>query len=285
MSRKRLISGLILCMALVFAGCAALEQSGLWKKPGLKFNEARIAALDFEGITLDLDLNISNPNAYGIAYSAMEYKLNLQNTDFLSGTLEQSGNIEAGQTQKVTLPIAFLFADMLELVKNSNGDTIAYGLDAAMLFDIPLVGEVKLPVKTKGTFPIPKAPGISLSAFNIEKLSMTGARVKLKLDMENPNTFGLVLGGFDYVLGLNGKNILSGKNFQKQTLGAKGKGSVEIPVELSFLEGGMAVYNILSSGGDLQYNLSFNSILETDLPALQSIPFATQKSGTVNLTK
>lgn len=276
---------MILWMVLVFSGCAALEQSGLWKKPGMKFDAVRIAALDFEGITLDLGLKVSNPNAYGIAYGAMEYALKLQNTDFLSGTLEQSGRIEAGQTQKVTLPLTFRFADMVDLVKNSTADTFAYGLDAAMLFNIPLVGEVKLPVRTEGSLPIPKVPEIGLNAMDVDNVSLAGADILLKFEVKNPNVFDLVLGGFDYALGLNGQSVVSGKSAARQTLGAGKTGVVEIPVRLSFLEGGMALYNLLVGGGDLQYQLDFNSILGSGLPALQNVPFNTQKTGIVSLAR
>lgn len=170
MSQKSLFSVVFLCMALVFTGCAAMGKTGLWKKPEVKFSNARIAAFNSEGMTLDLDLDIFNPNGYGISYGAMEYRLNVQEKDFLSGKLAQSGSLKAKETQKVTFPVVFKFADLLVLAKNISGDALPYALDATIPFDIPMVGEVKIPIKHKGTFPMPQIPGIPITGFDIEKL-------------------------------------------------------------------------------------------------------------------
>lgn len=283
MLKKTLIL-LLTALLLQTAACSALKQADLWKDPKVSLANAKVTALNFEGASLDVVLDVLNPNKFDISYGALEYAVDIEQARLFAGKLDQSGKLGAGKTQQITVPLSFKFADIMSILDQAGGaDSLNYGLSGGLYFNIPVAGQVKIPLKTEGTLPMLKKPKVTLAGLDVSKMSVSGAELLLKLGVENPNSFDLGLSGFNYSLGLNGNKVASGKSQQKTSWAAGQSKELAIPIQLSFLDGGMALYNMLRSN-ELDYSLSFDSVLDSSsLPIIKKLPFSTKQDGRVKL--
>ncbi len=272
-----------LALALLSA-CSGLDTKDIWQDPKVNLTGVHMADMSFESVSLNADLDITNLNKYALAYGGIDYTLNVEKRDLFSGLFDQSGKIEAGQTQKITLPLRLKFEDIMNLVQEADiNDGIDYTISGAVLFNAPVIGQVRIPLKRSGNMPMPEPPKVSVAGFNVKSISIGGAELDLQLAVENPNTFDLLLNGFNYSLNLNGNDVANGKSTAK-TSWASGEGkTIAVPVKLSFAEGGLALFHILTKGGNLDYKLDFGTIVSSTSLPLKNLPFQTKKIGSVNL--
>jgi LEA14-like dessication related protein len=146
--------GLWLCLALFQAGCSGLEKTGLWKEPEVAFSKMRLVGVNLEEARLELDLDVTNPNKFSLPYGALEYALEVESSRLFSGRMDKGGTLKAGERSNFTLPVKLKFMDILRAAKNFRpGDGVNYLLGGSMLFNVPIVGEFKLPLKTEGVTP------------------------------------------------------------------------------------------------------------------------------------
>ena len=281
---QRAIALAVLVCVAVPQGCARLEEAGLWKEPRVAFSDARIVGLNFDAVRLELDMTVTNPNSFNIAYGALEYAAEVEKARLFSGRMSSGGTLKAGGQTKLTLPLNFTFAELVSSVKNFKSGA-GYVLQGAMLFQAPLVGEVRVPVKTQGVIPTLERPGISLAGLATRNFGINGADLLLSLQVENPNAFEVILQGFNYALQLNGRQVASGASVQSSSWQAGKSGVLEVPIRLSFLEGGRFIHDLLRNNSKLDYQLDFRSSLSGAVPGLSGLSFQTSRRGAVGVDR
>ena len=100
-----------------------LSLSGMNLSNGLTVANALQAASLFSGnasslpVQFTLNLDVNNPNQTAAALNGLSYILSIDDIEFTTGTLNQSLNIAAGQTQVLPLSIGF------DLAKLMTGDS------------------------------------------------------------------------------------------------------------------------------------------------------------------
>lgn len=272
-------------MVLSLSSCALLQESG-WQEPTARVLSSRLIALTPTMARIDTQIEVSNPNLYSIALGALDYQFSVNQARLLTGEQERGNSIPAGGTQTISLPVEVVFSDVLDLLGSfAQRDSVAYRLDAGMGFDIPVIGRVRVPVATEGEVPIPQLPSIRVSGLKADRLSLTSADLTLTLAMENPNVFGLLIDQFSYEFALDNNSVASGAVRQRVRMEEKGQALIQVPITLSFLDAGMALYQAFLSGSSMDYGLAFESRVGTTLPVMESFPFSTVQDGRVQLRR
>jgi LEA14-like dessication related protein len=101
--------GSLLLVLLACTGCQSL------KPPTVAVDGASVGAIDADGFTLDVKLNVTNPNDRDVPVGKSTYKLALAGTNVASGSAKPDVTIPANGTAPVTLPITVKFDDLLNL--------------------------------------------------------------------------------------------------------------------------------------------------------------------------
>lgn len=268
------------------AGCAVMKDAGMWQTPEASFTATRLTALSLSGAEMEVEMEVFNPNPYSIFVGALDYALDIQETRVMSGEQNQGIRLEAGQRQKLTLPLGLEFAELAELVGYlRQKNTLSYAIEAGMRFDVPVAGILRVPLKTKGELPIPQLPRIRVAGLDLQSMSLGGAEMSLHLVLENPNAFSLMLERFDYSLILNGHAVAEGQVARKGVWEAGSENEIVLPLRLSFAQTGLALYNALRRGGEMDYRLGFDSEVGSGLPVLKSFPFQSEQQGKVALSR
>lgn len=280
---------LFLILVLSMCSCSVLHSliKERVKEPEVDVIDAKIAGLSFSGIDLIFDLKVKNPNKIGIKLAGFDYDLLLNGNSFLTGNQTRGIEIPSLGEEVIQLPVNLNFLDIYKTFQNLWDQGLSnYQMKFGFSFEMPVLGAIRIPVSKSGEFPLIKIPKISLQSLNIERLNITNAEMKLKLKVNNPNAFAMILKGGNYQLKLNDQSVFSGlmsdKNIQ---IGEKSEGIIEVPISLDFLNVGKSVYQMLSGNRSLDYNLIGNFNLGTSLPLLEEADLPFEISGKTDLIR
>ena len=97
-------------LAFVFAGCAFLNSALQFTAPDLQVTEIRVTGLGLTGGTLDLVLDVYNPNAYDIHGTRLGLGLDLEDTHFGDAVITTPFALSATRHNQVIVPVRFEWA-------------------------------------------------------------------------------------------------------------------------------------------------------------------------------
>lgn len=275
---------LLLCICLVLAGCTALKKAARVRTPDLSVESVRLAGLSFHDLDLVFDLGIDNPNPLPVTLSGFDYDLLIEGDSFLKGKQEEPTRIAAAGKSVVQLPLTLDFGDLRRVFSSlKDQDSTAYELVCELVFDLPVLGVRRLPLRYRGRVPVVKPPRVDVGDLRIKKLNFTGADLELELRLDNPNPFGLALDRLDYQFAVGGKPWASGATDRPIDLEGKSAQTVTLPVSLDFVRMGLTAYRALSRKAPLDYHLTGQLDLGATLPLLPRAILPVDLSGTLDV--
>ncbi|MCU7906411.1 MAG: LEA type 2 family protein [Candidatus Thiodiazotropha sp. (ex Epidulcina cf. delphinae)] len=265
-------------------GCSTFEQVMEGQKPTVQVEGVKLTGLDFEGIDLAFDLKIDNPNPFPIDLDGLDYDLKLLDSTFLKGERPMALRLAADDSSRVKAPLRLSFQRLMNTYRQlKHADRVAYRLDLGLGFDIPVLGRVRIPIDYEGDFPLPSIPEIKVRSLHVQQLTMNGARLLLQLEVDNPNSFSLLLDRLNYNLKLNGFAV--GKGLLNQPLDIKqgGRGVIDLPLSLDFMQAGMGLYSALLSKTGIKYELNGSMDASASDPVLSTFQIPLDRHGQVKL--
>ena len=284
MSRKPL--PILVLIIFVVSGCATLEQVGQvldGQKPTAEVKGLRLTQLDFNGVDLAFDVQVDNPNPVGISLSGLDYDLKLLGSRFLTGEQPMGLQVAANGSSPVAVPVRLEFQQLMAAYQQlKHADKAGYQLDLGLGFDVPVLGDLRVPVSYSGELPIPKMPDLKVRSLDVQQLSMSGAKLLMQLEVDNPNAFSLFLNQLDYDLKLNGFQVGGGQITRPVDLQQEGQGVISLPLTLDFAQAGMGLYKALLGKG-IQYDLNGSMSASGSNPILSGFSMPLNKKGTVGL--
>lgn len=154
---------LVAALLILFAagGCAGMDpwlQAAGIERPGVSVDGARVTAVDFDGLDLEVTFLIDNPNRVGINLAALDYELDVAGRTLLRGDRAERLEVPAEGVGRVMLPITVRFEDLYRLYRDLRqpvpGASAGYDLTAGLHFDLPVLGRVRVPARTGGDLPL-----------------------------------------------------------------------------------------------------------------------------------
>ncbi len=144
-----------LCLAL--AGCAgAAEMIGAPPEtPQLVYQSWEASDLDREGVTLKVHYAIRNPNGYPLRLAGLDYRVDVEGRQALSGALGGGLAIPARGSVGVAIPVRIRFADVPGVAAALlEKDQIAWRISGTATVDLR-VGTVAIPFAQDGRLDTP----------------------------------------------------------------------------------------------------------------------------------
>ena len=284
---KPILINLILILALILLNCAAVNQMlKSVQRPSVSVDKVRVSGLSFEDIDLLFDLKVNNPNTIKISLAGFDYDFFLNGNSFVKGQQDKGLSIEASGESIVQIPINLRFADVYQTYKSlQNNDSTGYELKLGFAFNIPVLGDVRVPVSQKGMLPMVKFPTFSIRSLKLDKLSLSGADLKLKIGVDNSNSFAFNLDKMNYQFNVNGLSWVNGQSQNALHVEKKGLAVIDIPISLNFFEVGQSVYQLLTGNNQLNYNFTGNFDVSTSLIEFGKVNLPVMKTGSISLEK
>jgi len=282
-------TGIVILTGVYLTGCANLAQilnQMDVQKPVVTMKSVDLTALSLETADLQFTLEINNPNSFGINLAGFDYQLDINQHPFLNG--DQPDKIEIGGRNSslldvpVTINYIRLFDAVRDLLENKKAD---YKVDFGFKFDLPVLGNTRIPVSHSGSIPVPKIPELSVSSLKVKNIGLTGADLELIIKIENPNIFGFDLNDLNYNFSVNGNRWIQGRESVIGDIGPGGQSLMSIPISLNFLQIGRSVADLISGGDELNYLLTGNVDVSGKEIPLQIKGLNFNRDGKINLEK
>lgn len=268
----------------ILSGCKTISDLKDTHSPKAKVKGVRIDKADFQSAQLLFDVELENPNPINLNLQGVSYGLSINKHPFFHGNLDKSTRLKASTSTTITTPIELKFADLLASIQSLKGqDSFKYTFEGGFDLALPGVGISTIPVTYQGEFPILRPPGVKSISVKQDSLNLTGADLTLSIAVHNPNNFAFNLRGLDYRFQVNQSTWAKGKVNESVSMKANGEGIVEVPISLNFLQLGMSIYRLLTSGQQADYKLEGNMDLESTLPFLTSRDLPFTKVGSFSL--
>jgi LEA14-like dessication related protein len=244
----------LLCACL--NGCQSLE--GILQtapKPAARIIGTELKNLSLERIDLVFNVEVSNPYPVDLPLLDLSYTVASGGTGLLQGNIRPSGAVQAHGTSLIQLPARITFVSLISTLKGVRpGSVIPYQADFTLGVDAPAVGRLTLPLSKSGELPVPAAPEVKLSTFQIARLGMDETKATAKLQVKNTNSFALNLSKLSVELAL-GANKVANTGIESPAKIAPGQSvAVDVPISFAPRLFGPALINLLR-GNKTAYSL------------------------------
>ncbi|MCK5454739.1 MAG: LEA type 2 family protein [Calditrichia bacterium] len=251
-----LILILIIFQIILLLHCSTLKELASIQKPTVTLDHVQVTGLTFDDISLKFDIAIDNPNQLSVNLAGFDYDFLLNDQSFIQGQQSDELSIQAQSRSIVELPVDLVFKDIYKSYQNlKNLDSSDYQLKVGLLFDLPVLGQTKIPVSMKGRFPLIKIPTLAIESLHLTNLNLFSANLQLNIRLDNPNSISLLLNKINYKFKVNGIEWISGLNENPQTIEQNAKSILGIPIRLNFMQIGQTAYNLVSGTSSVNYNL------------------------------
>ena len=99
-----------LSMVVLFATACATLGYASFKEPVVTYKDAVITGLGMSGGSLEVVLNVYNPNSFRLDGTALTYRISVDSVPFGNGTLSDRFVVQEGDSTQVKLPLSFNYA-------------------------------------------------------------------------------------------------------------------------------------------------------------------------------
>ncbi|HET7550736.1 MAG TPA: LEA type 2 family protein [Gemmatimonadaceae bacterium] len=108
------------------AACATLGRAA-FKEPVVTLKNVRVNGLGFNGGSVDIMLNVYNPNRFDLDATRLTYKLFVDTIPLGTGATDSTFTVSDGDTTQVSLPLSFTWADASQAARSlMNTGTVNY---------------------------------------------------------------------------------------------------------------------------------------------------------------
>jgi LEA14-like dessication related protein len=155
-SRLRFSAGLAAAvgLALLLSGARCSQFAGAFEKPQLQFRGLRVNSVGLEGASLEILVDVYNPNAYRLGVEHFSYDLAIEDVHWGLGATSYPIAVEARNSATVRLPLdvswSRLGAAGREALRTGN---VNYGVSGEMTIGTAL-GDARVPYSKSGRFSI-----------------------------------------------------------------------------------------------------------------------------------
>lgn len=285
---KHIIITFIIITTLSFSGCAIIEAifGGRVQEPVVSIESVDFGGISFESVELLFNVLIENPNQVGVSLSSFDYELLLNDKSFVKGDQREGMQIDANASSTVQIPVSLTFTEIIESVQSvAQQDTSRYRFTSGFAFSLPVIGDVRIPVQRSGDLPVVRTPTVEVEHFKIDNITFTGADATLALNVGNPNSFSLGLRDMQYNFSVDGVNLLQGVRDTAISINRNDESRIEIPVSVSFVDFGQAIYNIIRGEQTAQFRLTGSAKFDSSLDFFRDIPLDFDTSGDLPLVR
>lgn len=254
--------GLIWVLVAGAAGCGGAKKlvEQVLQEPRLSVQGVRVVGLSAQNADLEVTLGVDNPNAIGLTLSRLSYELDLEDQRLIAGNTDRTSSVPAAGQGEVVIPISVSYPDLAAAYARVKGqDEVNYRIKGQVGIATPL-GNLNLPYQASGKMKVWRLPQVKDISLKVDSLSLSEARMRLNLQLENPNAFNLEIQRLHYRIALEGRDFAAGDVALPQTVPARESGRIEIPLSLNLGELGLAAVGLLR-GKNADYTLEYSAEL------------------------
>ncbi|XP_022757462.1 late embryogenesis abundant protein Lea14-A [Durio zibethinus] len=132
------------------------EKIANMKKPEASLTDVDLKHVSREGIEYGAKVSCSNPYSHSIPICEISYTFKSAGRVIASGTIPDPGSLKASDTTMLDVPVKVPHNILISLVRDIGADwDIDYELELGLTIDLPLIGDITIPLSQKGEIKLP----------------------------------------------------------------------------------------------------------------------------------
>ncbi|MDB4953356.1 MAG: Late embryosis abundant protein 2 [Myxococcales bacterium] len=139
---------LVLASCLVVSGCSLFMHS--IERPTATVRNASISSAGFTGISGELQLDVMNPNNFGVPISGIDWQLSVGGSRAATGTVQLSQTIPARGVAPITTSLTITASDAIAIASVIASGARNYQINAQLHFSTT-VGQLDVAIQHAGT--------------------------------------------------------------------------------------------------------------------------------------
>ncbi|RZB67314.1 Late embryogenesis abundant protein Lea14-A isoform A [Glycine soja] len=260
-----------------------IEEAIGFGKPTADVTAIHIPSINLHKADLVVDVLIKNPNPVPIPLIDIDYLVDSDERKLVSGLIPDAGTIGAHGEQTVKIPVTLIYDDIKQTYADIKpGSIIPYRVKVSLIFDVPILGRLTLPLEKTGEIPIPYKPDIDLEKIHFERFSFEETIATLHLKLENKNDFDLGLNALDYEVWLGDVSIGGAELTKSAKIEKSGISYIDIPITFRPKDFGSALWDMIRGRGT-GYTMKGHIDVDTPFGAMK-LPIS-KEGGTTRLKK
>ncbi|XP_071700894.1 desiccation protectant protein Lea14 homolog [Rutidosis leptorrhynchoides] len=125
-------------------------------KPEATVTDVDLKGVNLSSVTYNAKVNVSNPYSTPIPIGEIRYVLKSSGSEIASSTIPDPGSLKGSGDTMLDVEIKVPHSVLISLAKDIAVDwDIDYELLVYLVVDIPLIGDISIPVSSKGEIKLP----------------------------------------------------------------------------------------------------------------------------------
>ncbi len=233
------------------------------QNPEITGSDVEVIKLEYTYAVLGFKVVIENNNAFDVTYTP-NYSILVENFEIAAVTNAKKITAEANSTSTHVIERQIRLLSLSEQVLRKDSANVS--LKGLFQYESSL-GSMEQDVTVYGTFDPPSLPKIEADDLSIKTTAAPpSATLNLILEVDNPNTFKVVIKSWDFNITLNQVTLVDSYQPDSIELPSKKKTKVTLPIEIDptvlantgltgdYMLNIEAVIESLSGGDDLSVN-------------------------------
>eukprot|EP00249_Psilotum_nudum_P007343 c20491_g1_i1 orf=410-1378(-) len=260
-----------------------LEETFSFGKPTADVTGFHLTSITIERAEIVVDVSVHNPNPIPIPLVDINYLIESDGRKLVSGLIPDAGTIHPHGSETIKIPATLIYRDIRETYHDIKpGQIIPYKVKVDLIIDLPVLGNITIPLEKTGEIPVPYKPDVDVEKVVFEHLSLEKTSANLHLKVENKNEFDLGITALEYQFTLADMPVVNANLSRSATIGKCGEGMLEVPVSFRPKDFGGALWDMMRGRGA---GYSMSGKLEVDTPfGPMHLPFS-KEGGTTRLKK
>ncbi|XWS46158.1 hypothetical protein CRYUN_Cryun14cG0039600 [Craigia yunnanensis] len=131
------------------------------KVANIKKPEASVTDVDLKNVTRECieygaKVSVSNPYSTPLPICEISYTFKSAGRAIASGTIPDPGSLKASDTTMLDVPVKVPYSILISLARDIGADwDIDYELQLGLTIDLPVIGDITIPLSQKGEIKLP----------------------------------------------------------------------------------------------------------------------------------
>lgn len=143
-----IVSALAACVLTSTSGCSLFMRS--IEKPKASVRDVSLSSAGFGGVSGHLQLDVTNPNGFGVPLAGIDWQLSVGGARAVTGTVQLSQTIPARGVAPIATTLSVSASDAIAVASMLATGARTYEVKAKLHFSTP-VGQVDVDIAHTGT--------------------------------------------------------------------------------------------------------------------------------------
>ena len=252
-------------IALLLAGCGWLRDQV--KDPEVTFTRATVTSVDFERISLDLELAVRNPNPVGVQLSGYALDLTVGELPCVQAREQQDIDLGGEKTANITVPVSVAWVDVRKATQSLvQGKQVPKDVPWTATGTVTVANPVhplELPFEAAGELPVVVPPLLVPTDLRVVKADLAKASLEVDVRIENPNARAVAIDQVEWLVEVEGREASRGALREPIRIGARKKDTVTLELRVASTELGLAAFGLLLRRADVDVRVRGTANVDT----------------------